>query len=243
MTLNLLKSRRLALACATSLTAITLATTVNAADLAGKVVEATENFALEGALIEIRSQGLRTRTDSSGRFFFPSLNAGTYEISISYVGMAPVTRTVIVSNDNENITVSLGGEFEEIVVKGYRGSMNSSLNKKRADDRISEFLSADSVGDFPDQNIAEAARRLVGLSVETDQGEGRYVVVRGIDPALNSSSVNGVRLPSPEGDTRQVALDVIPSELIETLAVTKSATPDMDGDFIGGNTLNMSNLF
>ena len=221
---------------ATALSVTTAGTVAVAADFTGTVLEGSERYALEGAIVEIKSEGLRTTTDTDGRFRFRGLAAGTYEVSISYVGTAPVTRTITVGEQNVSQMFIFGqDDLEEIVVTGFRGSMNSSLNKQRAADNIANYLSADAAGNFPDQNIAEAARRLVGLSMETDQGEGRFVIVRGIDPNLNSTTINGTSLPSPEGDERKVALDVIPSELLETLQVTKSATPDMDGDFIGGN--------
>ena len=67
------------------------------------------------------------------------------------------------------------------------------------------------------------------------EGEGRFVSVRGLDPELNAASINGTRVPAPESDVRSVALDVIPAELIESIEVKKSLTPDMDGDTIGAS--------
>src|SRR5690606_29827280 len=68
-----------------------------------------------------------------------------------------------------------------------------------------------------------------------DQGEGRFVSVRGLDPELNATSLNGVRLPAPEADVRSVALDVVSSDIIESIEVKKSLTPDMDADTIGAS--------
>ena len=90
---------------------------------------------------------------------------------------------------------------------------------------------------------ADAVRKSVTVPVtgdaqadiRNDQGEGRFVSVRGLDPALNAASINGTRIPAPESDTRQVALDVIPSELIESIEIKKSLTPDMDADTIGAS--------
>src|SRR5690606_40029268 len=68
---------------------------------------------------------------------------------------------------------------------------------------------------------------LPGVSLERDQGEGRFVVVRGLDAALNTTSINGMRVPGPEDDSRAVNLDVISSDLLESLEVVKTVTPDM----------------
>ena len=79
------------------------------------------------------------------------------------------------------------------------------------------------------------------MSVERDQGEGRFVSVRGLGPDLNSVSVNGTLIPSPEADRRAVALDVLPSELVQSLSVVKTLTPDMDANSLGG-TIEVESL-
>jgi len=131
--------------------------------------------------------------------------------------------------------VGEGDELEELLVLGQRSSQASAINQQRVSNRISNVVSADAIGQFPDQNAAESLQRLPGLSIERDQGEGRFVGIRGIDPNLNNVTINGLNIPSPESGVRSVALDVIPSELIQTLEVSKSVTPDMDGDAIGGS--------
>ena len=130
---------------------------------------------------------------------------------------------------------SEGQPLEEIYVYGQKAMMQNALNRQRDSDVVKSVVTRDSIGNFPDQNVAEAVRRLAGVNVLNDQGEGRFVAVRGLDPKLNSSSVNGTRLPSPESDTRAVALDVIASELVEAVEVVKTLTPDMDADTIGAS--------
>ena len=130
---------------------------------------------------------------------------------------------------------SEGQPLEEIYVYGQKAMMQNALNRQRDSDVAKSVVTRDSIGNFPDQNVAEAVRRLAGVNVLNDQGEGRFVAVRGLDPKLNSSSVNGTRLPSPESDTRAVALDVIASELVEAVEVVKTLTPDMDADTIGAS--------
>jgi TonB-dependent receptor len=127
------------------------------------------------------------------------------------------------------------GQLEEIVVTGQRASLESAVARQREAESLISALSADDVGNFPDQNVAEATRRLPGVSVENDQGEGRFIVLRGLDPNLNSTTINGLNVPSPQREGgRQVALDTIPSELLAGVVVAKSFTPDMNGDAIGG---------
>lgn len=125
--------------------------------------------------------------------------------------------------------------LEVVTVVGQRAMLSNALARQQAADTIKSVITSDAIGNLPDQNVAEAVRRLAGVNVLNDQGEGRFISVRGLDPSLNAASVNGTRLPSPESDTRSVALDVIASELVESIEVLKSLTPDLDADTIGAN--------
>lgn len=128
-----------------------------------------------------------------------------------------------------------GKPMEEVVVYGQTDSLNKALLRQRNADTISNGISADSIGQLPDANVSEALQRLTGVSVERDQGEGRFVRVRGLSPDLNSVSIDGQSIPSPEAGRRAVALDVVPSELVESLVVNKTLTPDMDANTLGGS--------
>ncbi len=125
--------------------------------------------------------------------------------------------------------------IEEVLVYGQRDMMRGAIERQRDSDRIMSVITRDAIGNLPDQNVAESVRRLPGVNVLNDQGEGRFIAVRGLDPSLNASTLNGVRVPSPEADTRAVALDVIASELVESIEVVKTLTPDMDADTIGAS--------
>jgi TonB-dependent receptor len=122
----------------------------------------------------------------------------------------------------------------EIVVTGTRQGEAKAISTKKDALNIVEALYANDVGKLPDQNVAEAVKRLPGLTVANDQGEGRYVVIRGINPNLVNVTLNGLTLPAPEPDGRQVKLDDIPSALISSVVVTKAITADQDANAIGG---------
>lgn len=125
-------------------------------------------------------------------------------------------------------------EMEHIYVIGQVASVSSSLHAQREADNFITVATADAIGNFPDANASESLQRMVGLSIERDQGEGRFVRVRGLAPDYNAVTINGSRVPSPEAGRRAVALDVVPSDLVQTLTVTKSLTPDMDASSLGG---------
>ena len=140
-----------------------------------------------------------------------------------------------------NAATPLWAADEYVEVIGQAASIDQALKEQRRSDSVQSTVHADGVAQLPDQNVAEATQRLPGVSVERDQGEGRFVSVRGLGPDLNSVSVNGTLIPSPEADRRAVALDVLPSELVQSLSVVKTLTPDMDANSLGG-TIEVESL-
>lgn len=131
--------------------------------------------------------------------------------------------------------------IERVEVVGQAASIDQALQEQKNSDSIESVVHADAVGQLPDDNAAEALQRVPGLSVERDQGEGRFVSVRGLAPDLNSVTINGTLVPAPESDRRAVALDVLPAELVQSLSVVKSLTPDMDANSLGG-TIEVESL-
>lgn len=123
---------------------------------------------------------------------------------------------------------------DAIVVTGRRAADRAALETKRNTDTQVDEVRADDVGRLPDQNVAETLRRLPGLSVANDMGEGRYLTVRGVSPDLLNVTLNGQTAAAPEPDSRQVKLDDIPSALIGAVTVSKTLTPDMDANAIAG---------
>lgn len=225
--------------------ATTLASPAIAGEVRGIVADASANESLQAAEVTIEELGRRTTTARDGSYSFDDLPAGSYTITARYVGAEPVTSTVSVAAQGTVVqNFALGQTGSNILVIGQSASQASALSRKRAADGVSDVLTRDSIGQFPDQNVAESLRRLPGINVLNDQGEGRFVAVRGLDPNLNSTSLNGVRIPAPESDIRAVALDVVSSEIIESIEVKKSLTPDMDGDTIGASIeINTTSAF
>lgn len=206
-----------------------------AGDLIGSVTDASDTRALQGAQLRIVELGRVAEADRDGSFRFADVPAGTYTLEARYVGAEPRTQTITVPESGNVTARVILGTDDTILVIGQSATQASALSRQKAADGIESVLTRDAVGQFPDQNVAESLRRLPGVNILNDQGEGRFVSVRGLDPELNATSVNGVRLPAPESDVRSVALDVISSDSIESIEVKKSLTPDMDADTIGAS--------
>lgn len=208
-----------------------------AGDIVGVVNDpALERF-VDRATVRIEGTSRRAVTDRWGRYSFRGLPAGEYTVTASSGGYEAGTGSVSVPDTGEVVlNLTLTSEYlDEVVVTGTRVSQLLALQRKRAAENILDAVSADTVGKLPDFNAAEAIQRLPGLSVELDQGEGRYPIIRGIDSNLNNVTIDGNLVGAPEGSGRRVALDVVPSDLISVVEVVKAITPDLDGNAVGGN--------
>ncbi|MFC3443010.1 TonB-dependent receptor [Sphingobium rhizovicinum] len=230
--------------------AIVIALATPAAALAGTITgtvsDGTGTRALQSTQLRIVENGRVAEAGRDGNYRFPDVAPGTYTIEARYVGADPVRTTVVVPASGDiDADIRIGSDVDSsIIVVGQVANQASTLSRQRAADGVESVLTRDAIGQFPDQNVAESIRRLPGVNILNDQGEGRFVSVRGLDPELNAASVNGTRIPAPESDVRSVALDVIPSELIESIEIKKSLTPDMDGDTIGASIeINTTSAF
>lgn len=205
----------------------------------GQIKATEKGIALQGAKIRITELNREAVSQRNGRFVFLDVKPGTYTLVTSYIGADDIQRKVVVLDQKttrENFQLTgVSGLVENVIVIGQAAGINKALNKQRSADNIITAVSADAIGQFPDTNVSESLQRLPGLSIERDQGEGRYVRVRGMGPDYNAVTINGVGVPGPDADRRAVALDVIPSDLLENLIVTKSLTPDMDANSLGGS--------
>lgn len=219
-----------------------------AGEIVGTVSDTSNTVALRAAQVRVVELNRVAAAERDGSFRFVDVPAGAYTVEARYVGAETVRKQIDVpASGDVAVAFALGsikGGGNEILVMGQRANMASALSRKRENDGVSDVLSRDAVGQFPDQNVAEALRRVPGVNVLNDQGEGRFVSVRGLDPELNATSINGVRLPAPESDVRSVALDVISSDVIESIEIKKSLTPDMDADTIGASIeINTTSAF
>ena len=202
----------------------------------GRVVD-TQNQVLPGATVMIESLHTGVVSDVNGYYTLANLKPGTYVVKVSYVGYEPKTMKLTISPDKtavHDFVLSDGIELQGVEVKGAFHGQSRAINQQKNSFNLTNVVSADQVGKFPDSNIGDALKRINGINVQYDQGEARFGQVRGTSPDLTSVSINGNRLPSAEGDARNVQLDLIPADMIQTIEVNKVVTADMDGDAIGG---------
>ncbi len=221
---------------------------VRAGDISGRVLDGKSGGYLPGATVVLVGTGQTEVTDSEGRFLFADVPAGEAAITVDYLGYAGKTESVTVpASGSVPLEVLLGEsvlQLEKFVIEGYREGRAKALQQKRTAPNVLEIISADSVGNLPDQNVAEALSRVAGVNIDVDSGEGRFITIRGIEPNLNNVTLNGATLAAPGVDGRagrSMPLDVIAASQISQIEVIKSVTPDMDGNALGG-TINVKTV-
>ncbi|MDO5616729.1 MAG: TonB-dependent receptor [Cruoricaptor ignavus] len=206
--------------------------------VSGKINDENK-IALPGAKITLSPGNIYTISDSQGDFVFLNVPEGKYTMSVDYLGYGKTSYNVTVTKSGITQDILLNSKsttLQAVNVIGFaRQSQARALNTQRNNSNITNVISTEQIGKFPDANIGDALKRVPGITMQNDQGEARDIIIRGLAPELNSVTLNGNRIPSAEGDNRRVQMDLIPSDMIQMVEVNKTLTPDMDGDAIGGS--------
>ena len=206
--------------------------------ITGKVADAS-GAVLAGARIEIPSLGISTIASGQGEFTLFNVPAGHYTLSVRYVGFNAFSTSVTVVADQVarvEALLAVTSSKEEVVVYAERGHGEAeAINRERAADNILQVLPSEVITSLPNANVADAIGRLPSVTLERDEGEGKYVQIRGTEPRLSNVTIDGINVPSPEGGVRQVKLDTIPADLVESVEINKTLQANMDGDGIGGS--------
>src|ERR1700724_465807 len=194
--------------------------------------------ALVGARVQVQPSGHAVSTDLQGGFLLSDLTPGKYTLTIEYVGFKLLSVNVTVASGEvtkADEVLDIDAVNEQIVVRGERerGEIEA-LNREMTADNIVQVLPSEVITSLPNTNIADAVGRLPSVSLERDEGEGKYVQVRGTEPRLTNVTLDGVHLPSPEA-VRNVKLDAIPADLVDSIEVNKTLSADQEGDAIGGS--------
>lgn len=208
--------------------------------ISGEVTDAYDGFALPGASLYIEDSNRYTVSDQNGGYQFLGVPEGTYTVYVEYIGYTTEFGEIVVESGKTarlNFQMLIGDNtLEELVIVGdFLRGQAKALNQQKNNSNITNIISSDQVGRFPDANVGDALKRVPGITMQNDQGEARNIIIRGLSPELNSVTLNGDRIPSAEGDNRNVQMDLIPSDMISTIEVNKTLTPDMDADAIGGS--------
>lgn len=216
--------------------------------LIGKVINSKTGEPIIGATITIASSTIKksATTDYNGAYSFNNLTAGVYTISVSTVGFAKKTIDINVINDDVTVQDFVlsdikTSKLEDVEVKTTSGKKNNIetisalqiLQKNAAS--VSDGISAEAIKRTPDRNTSDIMKRVSGASIQDD----KFAIIRGLNDRYNAVFLNNAPLPSSESDRKAFAFDIFPSNMLDNLIITKTATPEMNADFAGG-TININ---
>jgi TonB-dependent receptor len=209
--------------------------------VSGTVMD-TGNSALIGAVVKLLPLGRQAVTDDQGQYRFTEVPAGEYTISASYVGFSVFNASVQVEAGKmvtADAKMQVASQEDKVMVTAERLQGEAeAINIERTADDIVQVLPERVINSLPNTNIADAVGRLPSVTLERDEGEGKYVQIRGTEPRLNNVTVNGVNVPAPEVNVRNIKLDAVPADLVERIEVFKTLSASQDADGIGG-TVNL----
>jgi TonB-dependent receptor len=208
--------------------------------ISGRAVD-KEGALLPGARVKLQPGDITGATDSKGEFTLIGVVPGDYTLTVSYVGFSDFTQRINVTAGRvirmeAKMQVSAKGEVVTVIADAQ--GVDESINEQRASDNILDVMPEGVIQSLPNENIADVVGRMPGVSLERDEGEGKYVQIRGTEPRLNNTTVDGVELPAPEDNVRQFKLDTIPSDIVEAVEVNKTLAANQDAEAIGG-TVNL----
>jgi TonB-dependent receptor len=194
---------------------------------------------LKGAQVTLESPVFNTVTDEQGRFYINNVVAGSYMLTVTYVGFTKFEQELSVANGqvaNISAKLKLESQNESILVTAPRVTGEAeAVNIERNADNLVQVMPEEVIQSLPNANLADALGRLPSVTLERDEGEGKYIQVRGLEPRLTNAMIDGVNVPSPEPGVRQVKFDSIPADMVESVQVSKTLEPNMEGDGIGGS--------
>ncbi len=205
--------------------------------LTGSVTDA-QGAALQGARIALTPGTITALSDSVGQFTVTGIPSGSYTVTISYAGFTDLAKPATISAgqlSRVEATLSIASNQQNVqVYAGRQGGEVEAINRTFTADNIINVLPADVITSLPNANVADAIGRLPSVTLERDEGEGKYVKVRGTEPRLTHTTLDGVTIASPE-TVRQIKLDLIPADLVESVQINKTLQANMEGDGIGGS--------
>ncbi|WP_254244841.1 TonB-dependent receptor plug domain-containing protein [Hymenobacter sp. BRD67] len=189
----------------------------------------------------VQGTSFNAPVDASGQYEIRNVPTGSYTVRASFVGYREESKAVVLTNDKQTITIDFALQEQSqslgnVLVSGKMNQEeeNASRLSERTADNIINVISSKAIERSPDINAANVLTRVSGITIQRSAGnDGAYAVIRGMEPRYNNTLVNGIKIPSPDSKNRFVPLDIVPSDLLKRIEVTKSLVPSMEGDATG----------
>jgi TonB-dependent receptor len=206
--------------------------------IAGHISDSSGGL-LQGAQIKLQPLGVTVASNQQGAYFLNDVAPGSYTITVTYVGFSLFTKEVSITagqTTTVDVKMQVSSQNEQILVTAESVSGEAeAVNRERTADNILQVMTSEVITSLPNANIADAVGRLPSVTLERDEGEGKYIQIRSLEPRLTNATIDGVNIPSPEPGVREIKFDAMPADLVESVEVNKTLQANMDGDGIGGS--------
>ena len=205
--------------------------------ISGSVKDAA-GAVLQGAQIVLQPSATTVASDALGNFVIPNIAPGTYTVTVSYVGFTNSVATVVVAAGQSatlNAVMVVATTNQQVVVNAALVGDAAAINEQRTSANILNVQTDTQIQSLPNANVADAIGRMPGVTLQRNEGEGQYVQIRGTEPRLSNTTIDGVVVPGPDPEVRQVDLDTVPAGIVGAIAINKTLSANQDGDAIGGS--------
>jgi hypothetical protein len=206
--------------------------------LKGTVLDESNGKPVPGINVVVKNTKYALSTDMDGNYIFRTIPAGTYEVEFSSMGYASklISEVIIKEKEITELSPTLGEQknmLNEVVItrtKAKTESVKSLLIQQKNSVSVSDGISAETIKRTPDRSTSDVIKRISGASIQ----DNKFVIIRGLNDRYNTAYINGSPLPSSEPDRKAFSFDIFPSNMIDNLIISKTATPDLPGEFAGG---------
>ena len=212
-------------------------TIAQTASLSGKIQDAKTNEALFGVKVILTGTGKGAVSDGDGNFSIKGLSAGKYTLEVRYETYNNLILQDINVKEGENLTINI--PLDKVVMELGQVTVTAKVNKdsntellrlQRNSATVVDGINAETFKKTPDSKASDVFKRITGASVQ----DNKFVVIRGLNDRYNFGLINGAPLPSSESDRKAFSFDIFPSNMLDNLIISKTATPDQPGEFAGG---------
>ena len=213
----------------------------NAAIIRGKITDINTGEELLGSTLFIKELKIKTISGIDGSYIIKNIPKGSYTITCSFIGYQTIEQNITIINDDIStldfkLTLQTT-KLNQVTITGHNDKSTdlSARSSERNSNQLINVVSAKTIELSPDLSVANVIQRVSGVTLERSvTGDGQYAILRGMDKRFSYTMVNSVKIPGTNNKYRYVPLDIFPSFLVDRIEVTKSLTPNLEGDAIGG---------
>jgi outer membrane receptor protein involved in Fe transport len=206
--------------------------------ISGTILDAKTGETLPGAMASVEGTGKGAIADFDGKFTIIGVPAGVVNLLVSYISYdsKKITGVVVKANDVTNVNISLDPSTSkelqevEVVVTLNKENNTALVLQQKNNASVSDGISAETIKRSPDRSTGDVLKRVSGASIQ----DNKFAIVRGLNERYNAAYLNGAPLPSTESDRKAFSFDIFPANMLDNLVITKTARPDLPGEFAGG---------